>query len=160
MTRRFFLDLQNSFVAGDVTQVPNFLPALAIGADTLNWLDHAFISGHITKGETLFVGNLKDFPFNKGEGVFEVLFTGENFELAYDPEWPHLTNLNADVLFERDSLKVNIQQAQTEQLTIKPTEVIIPSMDTSKHLLVKGELEGEIAQVLSFMQKNAAELTG
>lgn len=148
-----FLDLQNSFVAGDVTQVPNFLPALVMGADTLNWLDQAFISGRIAKGGTLFVGNLKDFPFNKGEGVFEVLFTGENFELAYDSEWPHLTNLNADVLFERDSLKVNIQQAQTEQLTIKPTEVTIPSMDTSKHLLVKGELEGEIAQVLSFMQK-------
>ncbi|MDD5113649.1 MAG: YhdP family protein [Methylobacter sp.] len=148
-----FLDLQNSFVAGDVTQVTNFLPALVMDTDTLNWLDHAFISGRIAKGDTLFYGNLKDFPFNKGEGVFEVLFTGENFDLAYDPAWPHLTNLNADVLFERDSLKVNIQQAQTEQLTIKPTEVIIPSMNTSKHLLVKGELEGEIAQVLGFMQK-------
>ncbi len=148
-----FMDLQNNFVAGDVSQAGHFYPTSIMDKNVVTWLDNAFVSGRISKGDMLFYGNLKDFSFNKGQGVFEVLFTFDDLELAYHPDWPHISQISADVTFERDSVQVLVHQGQTEQLAIKETEVTIPSMNTSKHLLIKGEVEGEIAQVLGFMQK-------
>jgi uncharacterized protein (TIGR02099 family) len=147
-----FIDLQNSFAAGDVSQVRHYLPAETLKKEDVDWLDRAFVSGQVPKGGMLFYGNLNDFPFNKGEGVFEVVFTVDAMELNYDPAWPHVTNLGAEVLFEKNSLQVNVKQGLSELLTIKQAEVTIPSMDTSSHFFVKGEFEGEIAQVLGFMQ--------
>lgn len=148
-----FMDLQNSFVVGDVSQAKNFLPTSIMEKDLVIWLDNAFVGGRISKGDMLFYGNLKDFSFNKGQGVFEVLFKFDDLELAYHPDWPHVHQISADVTFERDGVQVLVHQGQSEQLAIKETEVTIPSMNSSKHLLIKGGVEGEIAQVLEFMQK-------
>jgi uncharacterized protein YhdP len=107
----------------------------------------------MTNGGLLVYGNLRDFPFTGGQGVFEALFNADQLELSYDPEWPHITGMGAEVLFLQNSLKVNVHQGQTDKVSIKQAEVTIPSLNESKHLLIQGEAEGEIGRVLSFMQQ-------
>ena len=148
-----FMDLQSSFVGDDASQVTHYLPVGIMDAEVVAWLDHAFVSGHMTNGGLLVYGNLSDFPFTAGQGVFEAVFNADKFELAYDPQWPHITGMEAEVLFLQDSLKVNVQQGQSDKVIIKQAEVTIPSLNESKHVLIKGEAEGEIGQVLSFMQQ-------
>ena len=148
-----FMDLQSSFAGKDASQVPHFLPVGIMGKEVVTWLDHAFISGSMTNGGLLVYGNLNDFPFNSAPGVFEALFTGENFELSYAPTWPHITNMNAEVMFLQDSLKVNVLHGQSANVLIKQAEVTIPVLNKSKQVLIKGEAEGGIDQVLAFMQQ-------
>ncbi len=110
----------------DASQVAHYLPVGIMEADVVAWLDHAFVSGHMTNGGLLVYGNLRDFPFTAGQGVFEAVFNADKFELAYDPQWPHITGMEAEVLFLQNSLKVNVQQGQSDKVIIKQAEVTIP----------------------------------
>ena len=148
-----FMDLQSAFAGEDASQVPHFLPVGIMGKDVVAWLDHAFVGGSISNGGVLIYGKLNDFPFTKAPGVFEALFNGENFELSYAPSWPHITGMNAEVMFLQDGLNVNVLQGQSLNVAVKPTEVTIPVLNKSKQVLIKGALEGGIDHVLAFMQK-------
>ncbi len=148
-----FMDLQSSFAGEDAREVTHFLPVGIMGKEVVAWLDHAFIGGSMTHGGVLVYGNLIDFPFTRAPGVFEALFNGENFELSYAPTWPHISDMNAEVLFLQDSLKVNILHGQSGAMAIKQAEVTIPVLNKSKQVLIQGEAEGGIDQVLAFMQQ-------
>ncbi|MDO9424313.1 MAG: YhdP family protein [Methylobacter sp.] len=148
-----FMDWQSSFAGEDARQVMHYLPVGIMEQDVVAWLDHAFVSGSMTNGGLLVYGNLNDFPFNSAPGVFEAVFNGEQFDLSYDSEWPHITGMNAEVMFSQDSLTVNIGQGKSGNVIIKQAEVTIPKLNKSKHLLIKGEAEAGIGQVLAFMQQ-------
>jgi uncharacterized protein (TIGR02099 family) len=168
-----FMDLQSAFTGEDASEVKHYLPAGAAGImdeEVVAWLDNAFISGKLTNGGLLVYGNLNDFPFANAPGVFEAVFNGEQFELAYDPEWPHITGMNAEVMFSQGGLKVNVLQGQSAaardavpaadqpgmdagNVVIRQAEVTIPSLEKSEQLLIKGEIESGIDQVLAFLQQ-------
>ncbi|MGJ0489301.1 YhdP family protein [Methylobacter sp.] len=154
-----FMDLQSAFVGHDVSQVKHYLPANIMGKSVVDWLDHAFIGGRIKKGSMLFYGNPGDFPFKNGSGVFETLFEAEQLELAYHPEWPHITNMAADVMFIKDSLLVDVKQGRSDKVAIKQAQVAIPSMEESEYLQIQGLVAGEIGQALGFMQQTPLHST-
>ncbi len=156
-----FMDLQSSFAGEDARDVSHYLPVGIMGKGVVTWLDRAFVGGRMTNGGLLVYGNLNDFPFADAPGVFEALFDGEDFELSYAPKWPNITGMNAEVMFLQSGLKVNVRQGQSGNaadaapagVTIKQAEVTIPSLNKSKQVLIQGEAEGGIDQVLAFMQQ-------
>ncbi|HEY8098743.1 MAG TPA: YhdP family protein [Methylobacter sp.] len=147
-----FMDLQSAFAGEDAREVSHYLPVGIMDEDVVAWLDRAFVSGRMTNGGLLVHGNLGDFPFTTEPGVFEAVFTGEQFDLSYDSGWPDITGMNAEVMFSQGGLKVNVLQGQSDNVIIKQAEVNIPSLNTSKQLLIQGEAEAGIDQVLAFMQ--------
>ncbi|MDO9268433.1 MAG: YhdP family protein [Methylobacter sp.] len=148
-----FMDLQSAFAGEDASEVKHYLPVGIMDEEVVAWLDRAFVGGSMTNGGLLVYGNLNDFPFNSAPGVFEAIFDGEQFDLSYAPEWPHITGMNAEVLFSQDNLKVNVRQGKSGNVIIKQAEVTIPKLNKSKHLLIQGEAESGIDQVLAFMQQ-------
>jgi uncharacterized protein YhdP len=70
--------------------------------------------------------------------------------------------MNAEVMFSQGGLKVNVLQGQSDiardgvyaaaNVIIKQAEVTIPSLNESNQLLIQGEAEAGIDQVLAFMQ--------
>jgi uncharacterized protein (TIGR02099 family) len=147
-----FMDLQTKFEIRDATQTWRYLPVGIMEKDVVEWLDKAFEKGQVTNGQFLFYGKLKDFPFEKNNGVFEVLFDAENGRLNYAPDWLPLDNLTAQVRFYQDSLQVNLS-GMAQNATLKSAEIIIPSLSTSNYVGIIGAAEGEISQVLGFMQR-------
>jgi len=147
-----FMDLQTAFAGEDASEVKHYLPVGIMDKEVVAWLDRAFVSGKMTNGGVLVYGNLNDFPFTTAPGIFEAVFNGEQFDLSYAPEWPHITGMNAEVMFSQGSLKVNILQGRSDNVIIKQAEVTIPSLNKSKQLLIQGEAEAGIDQVLAFMQ--------
>jgi len=148
-----FMDLQSAFAGEDASEVKHYLPVGIMEKGVVAWLDSAFVGGSMTNGGLLVYGNLNDFPFNSAPGVFEAVFNGEQFDLSYAPEWPHITGMNAEVMFSQDSLKVNVLRGQSGNVIIKQAEVTIPKLNKSKHLLIQGEAESGIDQVLAFLQQ-------
>ncbi|MEF3075074.1 YhdP family protein [Methylobacter sp. Wu1] len=154
-----FMDLQSAFVGHDISQAKHYLPVGIMGKSVVDWLDHAFIGGRIKKGGMLFYGNPGDFPFKDGSGVFETLFEAEQAELAYHPEWPHITDMAADVLFLKDGLLVDVKQGRSDKASIKQAQVAISSMQEIDYLQIKGQVAGEIGQILGFMQQTPLHST-
>ena len=146
-----FIDLQTRFSADDATQAFRYLPVSVMGKYTVAWLDRAFEKGQLKNGQFLLYGNPAEFPFDKNQGVFEVLFDAKDTQLFYAPNWPSLTNLNASVRFFQDSLQVNLE-GMAQNAIIKSAEVIIPSMSTSHYVSIIGELDGAVMDILDFMK--------
>jgi uncharacterized protein (TIGR02099 family) len=148
-----FMDLQSSFAGEDATQVTHYLPVGIMSKGVVDWLDRAFVSGSITNGGVLVYGNLIDFPFATAPGIFEGVFNGQQFDLLYAPDWPHITGMTAEVRFSQGGLKVDVLQGTSDKVIINHAEVAIPSLNKSKQLLIQGEGEAGIDQVLAFMQQ-------
>jgi uncharacterized protein (TIGR02099 family) len=151
--QKTFIDLQTAFACNDVSKLKNYLPASTMEKSVVDWLDHAFISGRVPKGNLLLYGNLSDFPFTGGQGVFETLFEVDQLELAYHPEWPRLTELGGEVLFLQGGLQVDLHKGLGNKVKINQAMVTIPVLGESEHLLVQGTLETGILEGLEFLQQ-------
>jgi len=151
--QKTFLDLQIAFAVDDVSKATRYLPVSTMKKTVVDWLDHALVGGRVPKGNLLFYGNLSDFPFTGGQGVFETLFEVDQLELAYNSDWPHLTDLGGEVLFLQGGLQVDLYKGLSNKVKINQAKVTIPVLGNSEHILVQGKLETEILQGLEFMQQ-------
>ncbi|MGR9053479.1 MAG: YhdP family protein, partial [Gammaproteobacteria bacterium] len=150
-----YLDLYGDFALADATLAPRYLPAAVMGVDTVAWLDKAFLKGSVPKGRLQFEGRLADFPYIDGSGVFEVLFDTEHMTLAFHPEWPPLTELDARVRFRGESLAVNVRHAQAMQCNVQRAEVTIPSFESGDYVYVRNaEAAGSIPDLLAVLRQS------
>jgi uncharacterized protein (TIGR02099 family) len=148
-----FMDLQTAFSSDDMSKTTVYYPSKIMDSNLNKWLEHSFIGGKVAKGGVLFYGNLNDYPFLNGQGVFEAMFEAKQLELNYHPDWPHLTELAGDVLYTKDNLQINIAQGKTEKMNIKGAEISIPETSKGQRVLIDGILTSSIADSLVFLQK-------
>jgi uncharacterized protein (TIGR02099 family) len=148
-----FMDLQTAFSSDDMSKTTVYYPSKIMDSNLNKWFEHSFIGGKVAKGGLLFYGNLNEYPFLNGQGVFEAMFEAKQLELNYHPDWPHLTELVGDVLYTKDNLQINIAQGKTEKMNIKGAEISIPETSKGQRVLVDGEFSASITDALAFLQK-------
>ncbi len=138
----------------DISRVPDYLPAKIMSKEAVNWLDRAFVAGQISQGELLIHGNLDQFPFTNGQGRFDTLFSIEHGEIKFNPDWPNLREVNADVHFLGEDLQVAIAKGSSENVDVNQALVRIFSLPNSSNQVdIKGELHGKIQNALLYLQK-------
>ena len=64
------LDLRTGISGFDIAAVPQYLPANKMPPTVVAWLDSALRGGRATSAELTFVGPVRPFPFDGGEGEF------------------------------------------------------------------------------------------
>lgn len=153
-----FMDLQMAFSGKNMAKASTYYPISVMDPNLVYWLDHAFIGGNVPKGDVLFYGNLIDFPFKKGQGVFQAIFQAKQLELIYHPDWPHLTEVEGEVSFLQNSLQINIAQGKTNNIQIKQADISIPVLDKCDRIQVNGAFAATIADTLTFLQKTPLNL--
>jgi len=148
-----FLDMQSAFVSEDISQAKHYFPTKVMKPADVVWFDSAFLGGRVTKGSLLYVGKLGVFPSKVEEGIFEALMDVDQLDLLYVPDWPQLSNIKGQVTVLQKKMTCELHQGQSNNLNIVQARIINPELGTSKTVMVKGELEGEISNVLKFLQK-------
>ncbi|MGR8979902.1 MAG: YhdP family protein [Gammaproteobacteria bacterium] len=148
-----FMDFQSSFVADDASQISHYQPVKIMDEEVVDWLDHAFIKGRVSKGGLLFYGNLTDFPFTDGSGVFEAFLDVDQLEMNYHPDWPHLTGMGGEVLFYQDSFSATLHRGSSNDLSVRQAQVSISSLQNSPQVSIRGDMEGDIGRALGYLQK-------
>lgn len=83
-----------------------YLPADKLSPKSLQWLDHAFVSGRVSEGDVVLKGPLRAFPFRRGEGEFLVRGRVENMTFDYQQGWAPATGLAANVEFRNQGMRV------------------------------------------------------
>lgn len=123
-----YLDLRGTFWDGRATATPRYLPAAIMGRDALAWLDQAFKGGKVTHGNVLFHGPLRAFPFDGGEGRFEVDFAAQDADLFLQTGWPGLRQTNARVRFLNRSMVIDADSGRMYDSQIGQTRVAIADL--------------------------------
>ena len=73
---------------------------------TLRWLDAALLDGEVRDGRALLSGDLDDWPFAAGSGLFRAEADLVDATIRFQERWPAATDLDARVVFEGDGFSV------------------------------------------------------
>jgi uncharacterized protein (TIGR02099 family) len=93
------LDLRTTVSEFDIAAVSRYLPANKMPPTVVGWLDSALRGGRVTSAEVMFVGPVRAFPFDGGEGEFHVTAGVEGGRLAFVRDWPIAEELDGTVEF-------------------------------------------------------------
>lgn len=89
-----------------LTLAPRFWVRHQMPPATLDWLERALVSGSFDGGQAVLVGDLDDWPFAGGEGVFDAEARLSDVELAFHPDWPNATGLSGSVGFSGSGMRL------------------------------------------------------
>lgn len=129
------------------TRSPGLSPALA------DWLKTAIRAGEVDQGLFLFQGAL-----NKGapehSRIVSLYFKVRDAELAYQPEWPPLRQVQGEVFVEGSAVRVLAPAAQVLDSRLHDVLVAVKGggHDRVPHLLVDGALESSVGDGLKILQ--------
>jgi len=158
MTARFALDLPVESAAAinlaldlehaSLDRISYYLPARAMPASGVAWLDRSLKDGVITNGTVRVMGRLDQLPFDHGEGVLEVRLPVTRARLDFHPGWSAITGLDAQVDFTGRAMNITshagaIRSARLEQVTATIKDLAKPD------LRILGDVRGSLDVMLA-----------
>ncbi|MCU7959534.1 MAG: hypothetical protein KZQ58_05950, partial [gamma proteobacterium symbiont of Bathyaustriella thionipta] len=155
----FFLDLQTAFGEGDATRVPDYLPVGIMSANVVDWLDQAFVKGRVLHGGVIVRGDLRKFPFSDSDGRFQVLLDVDDMNILYQPGWPLIKQVAAEIQFDAARLDVWVKQGQQYSSRIKQAHIWIDDMFEETPLRLKAQSQGPTQDVLRFLSESPLKST-
>lgn len=151
-----FLSLRGFFIDGDIEQAHHYLPVGIMKTGLVSWLDDALVGGRIKSGGVLMHGQLSDFPFDAGKGVFDIRFTVEDAILQYGETWPRAEELSAEMIFHGRSFRAEIGEAKIFEMDVLPTTVSIGDMTDNPDLELELDVSGKTPELLRFLKESPA----
>jgi uncharacterized protein (TIGR02099 family) len=118
----------------------------------VEWLDGALVGGQLQNGRALISGDLDHWPFRDNDGRFEASGHLSGATLKFNPDWPAVTNAEADAVFIADGFKVD----GTGRLGEIAIEKLHASIDHYKDgsLVVQAQGGGDAGQFLEVLRQS------
>lgn len=155
-----FIDLNSDFSVHNVEHINLYLPLNIFNSYLKNWLNTAFKSGYIESGKARVYGNLKDFPFEHGNGKFIISNQVKALNLDYATGWPLLTQLSGELIFNGSSMNVNAASGYIYDLPITHVKALISNLMGAEPLLeVQGMVHSDLSKSLYFLHHSPLEET-
>ena len=134
-------------------KVLQLLPRVKMGKQLLTWLDKS-LQGNIKETRILVQGDLSKFPFDNNEGNFEIS-THYQGRLDYAPDWPLLSQLNANVLFKNRALFIKDATGLFKEGILQKADAEILDLGAKHPLLsLQSELKSTLENAIKVLQKN------
>ncbi|HZF97078.1 MAG TPA: YhdP family protein, partial [Pseudoxanthomonas sp.] len=99
-------------LAADIDQAPvvaakGFWVRHRMSKPALRWLDQALLGGQVIGGRALVSGDLDDWPFVANDGRFEATARIAQGRFKFNPEWPTLDQVDADIAFVGNGFSID-----------------------------------------------------
>ena len=143
------LDVQSQYEVADLTALKSWLPRRKMGASLQQWFDQAIEGGSASNGNLLFFGNVDEFPFRDGEGVFRSSMELSDGVLSFLPDWPAARDLNGTVELDGLTLEGRATDSRLGEFDIAQTRVSIADL-TAAVLELEGTGRGKLQTVVDF----------
>ncbi|MHB1083752.1 MAG: YhdP family protein [Thiobacillus sp.] len=148
--QRGIIDLSASLTRAEGTAVYRYLPK-NIGDQTVNWVKESVVTGQSNDVKLILKGDLSEFPFDKGNGVFRIETLVNNGIIDYVPGWPRIEGIQARLLFYGRVMEVTSSQAHINGVTLSPVKVVIPDLlHHDEQLVIDGEANGPAQDFFRF----------
>lgn len=164
------VSLSGSILRADGPSVRHYLPNV-VGDGTLDWLEAGILRGNVTSGDWVLQGRLAQFPWSKKSenGLFRIRGHVSGGTLDFLPaherdpkthawkigtEWPTLTKVEADLLFEGERMLITGQSAHSMGLHASDVRVEIPAFSADPVVLkVDGRIQGDAKNGLHYLNE-------
>lgn len=146
------IDLQASAENTDARNKSIYLPVGIMPKEVVEWLDRAIIAGQAPNASLELRGKLDDFPYDKGQGLFDIRFRLLHGTLDYADGWPPVTGLDADVEFKNQGMSAKLLHGQIMQDDISGTTAQFADLRNGM-LAIKGTARGSAQTALRFLRE-------
>lgn len=157
-----YLDLHGTAQHVRVNSAIHYLPRIT-PQDTVNWLTQGLRGGQLDNVVLQTAGNLQDFPYRKGGGIFKVGGQMVDAEVMFADGWLGMTNLRGSLLFEGARMLIVASSGRYQGVTASNVRVEIPDMveHEKQILLVDGKAKGPTTDFLHYVNNShIAHLAG
>ncbi|MCP4410459.1 MAG: TIGR02099 family protein [Gammaproteobacteria bacterium] len=144
-----YLDLHLSYGNGNGKRLGHYLPKKGISPRVYDWLKTSITDGHITSGTLVLSGELADFPFVQGNGVFEVDAQIEKAVLEYRPGWPKLEDVAVQLRFRGSSMKIIGSKAKVLDSELRDVSVDIENLKRAE-LRLEAQVYGPLHDLWAY----------
>jgi uncharacterized protein (TIGR02099 family) len=147
-----FVDVKAKVVASSAPAVVNHLPLVLFGKPLVKWLDEAIITGRVPKGELVWRGPLRAFPYDEGDGEFRVEFSVEDGVLDYAPGWPRLEDVGTTVVIDHNSLSSLENSGTIAGIPFRDAQVRVADLMHKPELQLATADDLQVGQVLALLR--------
>ncbi|MGH8821502.1 MAG: YhdP family protein, partial [Rhodoferax sp.] len=166
------LDLQGSLTRAQATRVYRYLP-LVLPASVRDYVHDAVRAGNASKVSFAVTGDLHQLPFaNTKQGQFHIDANLQDVTFAFVPRklqatdakpWPELTQLSAELVFDRDSMQIKGATGKfsgADGLPVARADAQIADL-THATVLVDAQTKGPLKDMLGFVANSPLDaITG
>ena len=159
-----WLDLNSRIARLHAPAAYRYVP-LVTGSATLDWLQHALVSGRVTDGTVRIRGDLAQFPFEgEHDAEFRVAARVTDTSLDVHPAaiqgdrpaeaawtWPLLKEIDANFVLERGSMTVTAQRGAAYGARLTNVVAHIPEFGHNATLDVRGVADGPLADMVRYV---------
>lgn len=141
------------FQAATVEHASRYLPAGVMSDGLVDWLDRSILGGVVPAGELIVHGEPEDFPFDGGTGTFRIAFDLRDGLLEYAPDWPRIEDIDAHLVFDGKSMRIDASDASTHGARIPSARIAIDDLAAHPAVLtVRGAALAPTPDALSFLR--------
>lgn len=137
-----FLSLAGDVEVRDISRAHLYYPTEYMGEELIDYLKAALQSGYAKSGKLLWYGEFADYPYQNHDGIFQALVNATDAEFKFDSEWPGLTDLQLDLLFQNEDLFMTSTSAKLGQVQVEKLDIALPELGDVKDLTIFAEFNG------------------
>lgn len=152
------LDLRVDFRDGNGAHAQRYYPARKLPPKVLAWMESAFVAGRITRGHLVYAGPVRAFPFEHGEGRFELRAEVRDGVYRYLPGWTPLTEVHATVAIDGADARIT-GSGRIGALVARDVEVTVAREAAAgrRSVRVRGAVEGPVAEAVRVLRAVEAD---
>ncbi|MCW8874640.1 MAG: DUF3971 domain-containing protein, partial [Gammaproteobacteria bacterium] len=148
-----YLDLRFQVERGQVARTGRYLPVGIMNERAVAWLDRALVAGEITAGTVLFHGPLRGFPFDAGQGRFEVQADVADAVLDYQAGWEPIRDLRARLVFAGAGMEILGHEGRVGPTRLTEVRAHTPDLRRSgPPLRITGQASGQLEDMQEFLR--------
>jgi len=117
-----------NFALSAAAHVSRWLPLHYFHPGLSSWLSQAFTAGKMTEGRAELSGNLGDYPFDHGEGVFVVSGIVSDLGLHIATGMPDIQGANGTLNFSGRNMRADLQSARLSHIALSGMHVTVDGM--------------------------------
>lgn len=128
-----------------------YLPTLALGQNLTDYLSAALQGGRVNTSKLLWFGQLSDFPYQSNNGMFQAWVGLKDAKFSFATDWPLITNLQLDLLFQNDAMHLDSHAADLMNVKAKRITGRIPRLSSSGHIEIEAKATADGGDVRDYM---------
>lgn len=156
-----YMDLRVGLRDSDARYTGKYLPTLspALPPELSDWLLTAIQGGRVEEGYFQYQGSLSEDAVREARSI-TLFFKVDEATLTFQPGWPSLHDVRADVLVQNDRVQVDVPEARMLDSRISSAQAIVPLQadNSAPNLTVTGDIVSDLGSVLRIL--NEAPLEG
>ncbi len=146
------LKLRVDFKDGNGAKAARYYPASHLRPATLAWMESSFVAGEITEGYLIYDGPVRDFPFDKRPGQFELRGHVRRGVYRFLPGWEPIRQAEVDVALDNSRVMVT---GNGKIGALNATQVVVQARDSGAgHHVVRvgGKVSGLLGETLNILR--------